>query len=98
MGTVVKIQIHNFHVTTLYFQSTGSIDNIWELVSLLDGQTDNELSPEYNTGIMHYKHLTKFKAVSPMQNSELSLGYHLGYLVFYSFLAISPSLVPHRLG
>ena len=45
-------------------QSPGGVDNLWELVSLLDGQSDAELSPEYNQGIMHYKHLTRFKAVS----------------------------------
>ncbi len=45
-------------------QGPGGVDNLWELVSLMEGQTDSELSPEYRHGVMHYKHVTKFKAVS----------------------------------
>jgi hypothetical protein len=38
--------------------------NLWELVDVVMGTDDMLLSNQYKSGIMHMKHITKYKAVS----------------------------------
>ncbi|KAM5264681.1 WD repeat-containing protein 17 isoform 3-T3 [Ctenodactylus gundi] len=39
----------------------GGSDNLWNLVSVIEGQDDSLLPQNYRKGIMHLKHLTKFR-------------------------------------
>lgn len=48
---------------TILQQPAGS-NNLWDLVSVVQGMDDALLGENYSKGIMHVKHLTKFKAVS----------------------------------
>ena len=52
------------------FQPPTGADNLWELVSVSRGMDDSLLSQRYKRGIMHVKHLTKFKAVSSQRSSH----------------------------
>ncbi|XP_072171647.1 WD repeat-containing protein 17-like [Diadema setosum] len=44
------------------FSCGSGTANLWELVSILDGQDDCLLPDMYSQGIMHIKHLIKFKS------------------------------------
>ena len=54
-----------------WFQGASDVSNLWELVSVVCGQQDMELSPGYSKGIMHKKHITKFKSVSQVYISVI---------------------------
>ena len=49
--------------SVIFLQSSRGVSNLWELVDIVMGMTDDRLSPEYSQGIMHMKHLAKFKSV-----------------------------------
>ncbi|XP_060065865.1 WD repeat-containing protein 17-like [Ylistrum balloti] len=44
-----------------FFCQPRGTNNLWELVSVVKGQDETFLSQHYNQGIMHRKHLLKFK-------------------------------------
>lgn len=46
-------------------QPPGGSSNLWDLVSVINGQDDSLLPASYSKGVMHMKHLLKFKTVSP---------------------------------
>lgn len=46
------------------FQPPGGSDNLWNLVAVIKGQDDSLLPQDYCRGIMHLKHLVKFRTVS----------------------------------
>lgn len=46
------------------FQPPGGSTNLWDLVFVINGQDDSLLPPSYSKGVMHMKHLLKFKTVS----------------------------------
>lgn len=55
------------HDTCVYFilcQPPGGTTNLWDLVSVINGQDDSLLPASYSKGVMHMKHLLKFKTVS----------------------------------
>ncbi|XP_038063248.1 WD repeat-containing protein 17-like [Patiria miniata] len=52
------------------FAPPGGSRILWELVSVLNGQDDSLLPDDYSKGIMHAKHLIKFKA-SEAQELEM---------------------------
>lgn len=54
-----------------FFSPPTGADNLWELVSVVKGLDDSLLSERYKKGIMHVKHLTKFKA-SEAQEHEMA--------------------------
>lgn len=67
LGTCISIDIghvHYIYQSYTFFQPPTGADNLWELVSVAKGLDDSLLSERYKKGIMHVKHLTKFKAVS----------------------------------
>ncbi|KAL3067639.1 hypothetical protein OYC64_017378 [Pagothenia borchgrevinki] len=43
------------------FSPPGGSSNLWDLVSVISGQDDSLLPPSYSGGVMHMKHLLKFK-------------------------------------
>ena len=45
-------------------QTPSGTANLWELVSVVKGLADTLLSEGYKEGIMHVRHLTKFRGVS----------------------------------
>ncbi|XP_022109388.1 WD repeat-containing protein 17-like [Acanthaster planci] len=53
------------------FSPPGGSRILWELVSILNGQDDSLLPDDYSKGIMHAKHLVKFKA-SEAQELEMA--------------------------
>ncbi|KAJ8298038.1 hypothetical protein KUTeg_024569 [Tegillarca granosa] len=57
------------HVSKFFSQPVGT-DNLWELVSVVKGIDDTLLSQNYSQGIMHVKHLTKYKS-SEAQELEM---------------------------
>lgn len=44
-------------------QPPGGSSNLWDLVSVINGQDDSLLPASYSKGVMHMKHLLKFKTV-----------------------------------
>lgn len=46
------------------FQPPGGSHNLWDLVAVIKGQDDSLLPQNYGQGIMHMKHLVRFKTVS----------------------------------
>ncbi|XP_071786517.1 WD repeat-containing protein 17-like [Asterias amurensis] len=52
------------------FSPPGGSKILWELVSVLNGQDDSLLAEDYSKGILHAKHLVKFKA-SEAQELEM---------------------------
>ncbi len=44
-------------------QPPGGSSNLWDLVSVVNGQDDSLLPASYSKGVMHMKHLLKFKTV-----------------------------------
>ncbi|XP_056009977.1 WD repeat-containing protein 17-like isoform X2 [Ostrea edulis] len=53
-----------------FFSPPTGADNLWELVSVVKGLDDSLLSQKYKRGIMHVKHLSKFKT-SEAQEQEM---------------------------
>ncbi|XP_033115625.1 WD repeat-containing protein 17-like [Anneissia japonica] len=49
------------------FMIPNGCQNLWELVSIVNGQDDSLLSGNYNKGILHTKHLLKFRASDAQQ-------------------------------
>ncbi|XP_053713186.1 WD repeat-containing protein 17-like isoform X2 [Synchiropus splendidus] len=43
------------------FMHPGGSSNLWDLVSVINGQEDSLLPSSYSRGVMHKKHLLKFK-------------------------------------
>eukprot|EP00064_Thunnus_orientalis_P006984 superscaffoldBa00000751_g7003 len=43
------------------FSPPGGSSNLWDLVSVINGQDDSLLPGSYSKGVMHMKHLLKFK-------------------------------------
>ncbi|XP_058497432.1 WD repeat-containing protein 17 isoform X3 [Solea solea] len=43
------------------FSPPGGSSNLWDLVSVINGQDDSLLPSSYSKGVMHMKHLLKFK-------------------------------------
>ncbi|KAL3878905.1 hypothetical protein ACJMK2_031231 [Sinanodonta woodiana] len=65
----------NLHARSLkffskFFLPPGGTTNLWELVSVVQGMDDTMLSQNYSKGIMHVKHLSKFKS-SEAQELEM---------------------------
>ncbi|KAF4090807.1 hypothetical protein AMELA_G00055710 [Ameiurus melas] len=46
------------------FSPPGGSHNLWDLVAVIKGQDDSLLPQNYGQGIMHMKHLVRFKTVS----------------------------------
>nr|XP_032812535.1 WD repeat-containing protein 17 isoform X1 [Petromyzon marinus] len=44
-----------------FFSPPGGSRNLWDLVAVLRGQDDGTLPPDYAKGIMHMRHLVKYK-------------------------------------
>lgn len=51
-------------------QPPGGSGNLWDLVSVVNGQDDSLLPASYSKGVMHMKHLLKFKTVSTPYSLE----------------------------
>lgn len=49
-------------------QPPGGSSNLWDLVFVINGQDDSLLPASYSKGVMHMKHLVKFKTVSRSGN------------------------------
>ncbi|CAH1777058.1 unnamed protein product [Owenia fusiformis] len=70
-----KLQEPELYCKTLklfsnFFTHPGGSQNLWELVGVINGKADCYLSSNYSKGIMHSKHLTKYKA-SAAQELEM---------------------------
>ena len=50
-------------VCLILHQPPGGSSNVWDLVSVINGQDDSLLPASYSKGVMHMKHLLKFKTV-----------------------------------
>ncbi|XP_022595647.1 WD repeat-containing protein 17-like, partial [Seriola dumerili] len=61
------------------FLPPGGSSNLWDLVSVINGQDDSLLPASYSKGVMHMKHLLKFKTAQAQQllNMERSPGPHV---------------------
>lgn len=59
--------------THLPLQPPGGSSNLWDLVSVIKGQDDSLLPPSYSKGVMHMKHLLKFKTVSLLRMTQTDL-------------------------
>lgn len=46
-----------------FVQPPGGSHNLWDLVAVIKGQDDSLLPQNYGQGIMHMKHLVRFKTV-----------------------------------
>lgn len=56
-----------FFACGVLLQPPGGSSNLWNLVSVINGQDDSLLPASYSKGVMHMKHLLKFKTVrSPL--------------------------------
>lgn len=53
------------------FQPPGGSDNLWNLVAVIGGQDDSLLPQNYCKGIMHLKHLIKFRMVSKVCKDDV---------------------------
>jgi len=49
------------------FSTSRRIENLWDLVCVVRGQKESSLSTSYKHGIMHTKHLVKYKAAEAHQ-------------------------------
>ncbi|XP_077983757.1 WD repeat-containing protein 17-like [Glandiceps talaboti] len=72
--TLEKLSSDDFHSAKLkafseFFSPPGGAKNLWELVDIMNGQ-DSNIPPDYKKGILHMKHLTKYKA-SEAQELEI---------------------------
>lgn len=56
----------------LLLQPPGGSSNLWDLVSVINGQDDSLLPGSYSRGVMHMKHLLKFKTVRVTVATESS--------------------------
>nr|XP_054754623.1 WD repeat-containing protein 17-like [Lytechinus pictus] len=56
------------------FASPGDTANLWELVSIINGQDDSLLPEDYSKGIMHKKHLIKFRSSEAKELELAKLG------------------------
>nr|XP_026693266.1 LOW QUALITY PROTEIN: WD repeat-containing protein 17 [Ciona intestinalis] len=59
------------------FCSSYRLENLWDLVCVIRGQRESSLSKSYKHGILHRKHLTKYKT-SNAQEIEHSIVYKSG--------------------
>ena len=66
MQNALKFLLHCyiFGCPVSTFQPPGGSDNLWTLVAVIKGQDDSLLPQNYCKGIMHLKHLIKFRTVS----------------------------------
>ncbi|KAL5011845.1 hypothetical protein ScPMuIL_010396 [Solemya velum] len=53
-----------------FFTPPNGIGNLWDLVSVIQGKDTSILSPSYSSGIVHAKHITRYKA-SEAQELEM---------------------------
>lgn len=60
-------------------QPPGGSSNLWNLVSVINGQDDSLLPASYSKGVMHMKHLLKFKTVRspPWARQEAQISHSL---------------------
>lgn len=56
--------------------------NLWDLVSVINGQDDSLLPASYSKGVMHMKHLLKFKTVSSYGSLQVVVPLNVQYLTF----------------
>ena len=56
------------------FSSSKYIENFWDLIGVLSGQKESSLSASYKNGIMHTKHLTKYKSAEAHQAERAQAG------------------------
>lgn len=49
---------------SIFIQPPGGSKNLWDLVAVIKGQDDSLLPQNYCKGIMHMKHMVRFKMVS----------------------------------
>ena len=54
------------------FSTSRRIENLWDLVCVVRGQKESNLSAQYKQGIMHTKHLTKYKTAEVNQAERMS--------------------------
>uniref|UniRef100_A0A3B3ZTQ0 Uncharacterized protein n=1 Tax=Periophthalmus magnuspinnatus TaxID=409849 RepID=A0A3B3ZTQ0_9GOBI len=57
----VNIRAKKLRLFSECFSPPGGSCNLWDLVSVINGQDDSLLPPSYSKGVMHMKHLLKFK-------------------------------------
>ena len=48
----------------MHWQAPGGSNNLCDLVAVINGEDDSLLPPGYRKGVMHMKHLLRFKTVS----------------------------------
>lgn len=63
----------------MLYKPPGGSSNLWDLVSVINGQDDSLLPAGYSKGVMHMKHLLKFKTVC-MMDSHTELIFQMGKL------------------
>ncbi|TSX30740.1 WD repeat-containing protein 17 [Bagarius yarrelli] len=59
------------------FSPPGGSHNLWDLVAVINGQDDSLLPQNYGQGIMHMKHLVRFKTISGKLNQVFHPGLQL---------------------
>lgn len=74
----------------------GGSSNLWDLVSVLNGQDDSLLPASYSKGVMHMKHLLKFKTVCMSDSLVKRDKYHVD--VFPSVKVRKPTQSPSQQG
>ncbi|KAL4230509.1 Anaphase-promoting complex subunit 4 WD40 domain [Mactra antiquata] len=61
-----------------FFMTPAGTENLWELVSILQGYDDTFLSENYKKGIMHVKHLIKYHCSDAQELEMAKLTKHGG--------------------
>lgn len=74
----------------------GGSSNLWDLVSVLNGQDDSLLPASYSKGVMHMKHLLKFKTVCMSDSLVKREKYHVD--VFPTVKVRKPTQSPKQQG
>ncbi|KAM3842488.1 WD repeat-containing protein 17, partial [Diretmus argenteus] len=55
------VRVKKFRWFSECFSPPGGSSNLWDLVSVINGQDNSLLPPSYSRGVMHMKHLLRFK-------------------------------------
>lgn len=76
-------------IRVFVFQPPGGSHNLWDLVAVIKGQDDSLLPQNYGQGIMHTKHLVRFKTVrADGIKSRVETGFVLCLCSYYMFANI----------
>lgn len=86
-----------FFACAVQLQPPGGSINLWNLVSVINGQDDSLLPASYSKGVMHMKHLLKFKTVrtsfftGPGEEAQIShslVETHIHFISIHKFFSI----------